>query len=351
MRRLSQLIFATALGLVLMRSAGVRAADQGAVDAPRIAGSLTFTCVPDAKSKAAGATEFEDTLELGDDRVKSKVLAADGFPGTLSIPKVVNGVPTFNIVFKKPGATATYFIRAKPGGDVTGSFTRVEGGKTLRYAIAGGGGPKQAGNAGASPKTSPSLDPDVLRVNGGYVRLMTVQVAMADAGVNADKAKLAGILRAAGNDQNALRNDLVQGKLDPKRYVAKAESRLNEATRSVKEFLGEHAAVVEAAQDAPFAMTSTYLNQMRAAAAEFGGDGAKRADRVIFESLMELAKLARRKEQLTPDVATKLKERAKTDVTKALDESHRERFEKALDAMASYESGTTPATTRSLKSK
>src|SRR3954469_5289593 len=108
----------------LLAPSSARGGDPPAVDAPRIGGELTFTCVPDDKSKKAGAKEFEDTLELGDDRVKSKSLAADGFPNTLSIPKVVNGVPTFNIVFKKPGATATYFIRAKPGGNVTGSFTR-----------------------------------------------------------------------------------------------------------------------------------------------------------------------------------------------------------------------------------
>src|SRR5690349_9654408 len=92
------ILFVVALGLMLIPRA--RGADPADVNAPRIAGSLTFTCVPDKKSKDAGATEFEDTLELGDDRVKSKALSADGFPGTLSIPKVVNDVPTFTIVFK-----------------------------------------------------------------------------------------------------------------------------------------------------------------------------------------------------------------------------------------------------------
>jgi hypothetical protein len=323
----------------------LRGADQGAADAPRIAGSLTFTCVPDEKSKKAGAKEFEDTLDLGEDRVKSKALAADGFPGTLSIPKVVNGVPTFNIVFKKPGATATYFIRAKPGGDVTGSFTRVEGGKTLRYTI--GGGSKQAGNVAAPVKTPASLDPDVLRVNGGYVRLMSIQVAMADAGVSADKAKLAAILKAAGNDENALRHELAAGKIDATQYVAKAESRLNEAQRSVKQFLGDHAAAVEAAQDGPFAGTYAYLNQMRGAVADAGGGdaaAAKHADQLIYQSLLELTKLARAKDKLTPDAAEKLRERTRTDVTKALAESHRERFEKTLEAMASYKPGATPTT-------
>jgi hypothetical protein len=324
-------------GVSMLPYAARGAADQGAVDAPRIAGSLTFTCVPDAKSKSAGAKEFEDTLDLGDDRVKSKALAADGFPGTLSIPKVVNGVPTFNIVFKKPGATATYFIRTKPGGDVTGSFTRVEGGKTLRYVI--GGGSKQAGNTEA--KTPASLDPGVLRVNGGYVRLMGIQVAMADAGVSADKAKLTSILKAAGNDQNAFRNELAQGKLDAKQYVSKAEARLDEAQHSVKEFLGAHAAAVEAAEDKPFAATYVYLNQMRGAVAEAGGGdaGAKHADQLIYKSLIELTNLARTKDKLTPETAENLRERTKADVSKALAEPHRERFERTLDAMASYKPG------------
>jgi hypothetical protein len=348
MRTLSQFMLAFSLGLSLIPA--VRAADQGAADAPRIAGSLTFTCVPDPKSKAAGAKEFEDTLELGDDRVTSKALSADGFPVALSIPKIVNGVPTFNIVFKKPGTTATYFIRAKPGGDVTGSFTRVEGGKTLRYAIGGGGGgggAKQVGN------TSPSLDPEVLRVNGGFVRLMSVQVAMADAGVNADKAKLAAILKSAGNDHNALRGELAQRKLDAKQYVSKAEARLTEAQRSVTAFLGANAAAVEAAQDGPFAGTYVYLNQMRGAVADsVGGEaGARRADQLIYQSLVELTNLARTKDKLTPDVAAKLRERTKADVTSAVAEPHRERFEFTLDAMASYKPGGSAATTRDAKAK
>jgi hypothetical protein len=348
MRTVLQIMIVTALGMMV--SPRALAADQDAADAPRIAGSLTFTCVPDAKSKTAGAKEFEDTLEVGEDRVKSKALAAEGFPGTLSIPKVVNGIPTFNIAFKKPGVTATYFIRAKPGGDVTGSFTRVEGGKTLHYTI--GGGSKQPGNDGVPAKTTASVDPDVLRVNGGYVRLMSVQVAMADAGVRADKAKLASILKAAGNDQNAMRNELAQGKLDAKQYVSKAEARLNEAQRSVKDFLGEHAAAVEAAQDKPFAATYAYLNQMRGAVVEAGGDaGAKHADQLILQSLLELTNLARAKDKLTPDAADKLRERTKADVAKALAEAHRERFEKTLDAMASYKPGAAPATTRDAKAK
>jgi hypothetical protein len=349
MRRLSQFIFALSIGLLM--TFGARGADQGAADAPRIAGSLTFTCVPDDKSKKAGATEFEDTLELGDDQVKSKALAAEGFPGTLAIPKVVNGVPTFNIVFKKTGATATYFIRAKPGGEVTGSFTRVEGGKTLRYTI--GGGSKQARNGDVPAKTSPSLDPDVLRVNGGYVRLMSIQVAMADAGVTVDKAKLAAMLKAAGNDQNALRNELAAGKLDAKQYAAKAEARLNEAQRSVKALLGERAAAVEAAQDKPFAATYVYLNQMRGAVADAGGGDpavVKHADQLIYQSLLELTKVAREKDKLTPDAAAKLRDRTRADVASALAESHRERFEKTLDAMASCTPEGMPST-RTVKPK
>jgi hypothetical protein len=177
----------------------------------------------------------------------------------------------------------------------------------------------------------------VVRVNVGYVRLMSVQVAMADAGVRADKAKLAAILKAAGADQNALRNELAQGKLDAKQYVTKAEARLNEAQRSVTQFLGEHADAVRAAQDKPFAATYVYLNQMRGAVIDAGGGAAaKHADQLIYQSLLELTKLARAKDKLTPEAAETLREQTKAGVTKALAESHRERFDNALDAMASY---------------
>src|SRR3954452_13292181 len=108
---------------------------DGDLGAPRISGKFSFRCEPDAKSKAAGAQPFDETLEIANDRVASKRLAGEGFPQALSIPKVVNGVPTFNVVFKKPGAAATYFIRVKRGGAVSGSLTRTDGGKTLRYVI------------------------------------------------------------------------------------------------------------------------------------------------------------------------------------------------------------------------
>src|SRR5688572_21024504 len=136
-----------ALALISHR---LRAKEPDVGDGTRVSGTVTFACTPDEKSKNAGATAFEDTLELGDDRVKSKVLTAEGFPVALSIPKMVNGVPTFNASFKKPGATATYFIRVKDGGTVSGSLTRMQGGKTVRYTIGtAGGGDGAKGEDGA----------------------------------------------------------------------------------------------------------------------------------------------------------------------------------------------------------
>ena len=196
--------------LICLLSLGFAEPDLG--DGTQISGTLVFTCTPDEKSKKAGASPFEDTLELGNDRVKSKALTAEGFPVALSIPKTVNGVPTFNAIFKKPGATATYFIRVKEGGVVSGSLTRTQGGKTIRYVIGTIGA---RDDAAAAAKVDAALDPAVLRVNGGFVRLMSVQVAMADAGVNADKAKVAAILKSAGSDQNALRAELLGKKITP----------------------------------------------------------------------------------------------------------------------------------------
>ena len=328
----------------------------------RLSGTLTFTCTPDEKSKKAGATPFEDTLELGNDRVKSKVLSADGFPVALSIPKMVNGVPTFNAAFKKPGATATYFIRVKDGGTVSGSLTRTQGGKTTRYTIgtAGGGGGRDGakGQDGAPGRgtADPALDPAVLRVNGGFVRLMSVQVAMADAGVNADKAKIAAVVKAAGGEQNKLRGELLRRKITPEQYAKQAELRLNEARQNVAQLLGDRAAKVESAYDAPFAGAYVYLNQMRAAATEAntsegGDDAGKRADQAIYKSLIELTTLAKKREALTPEAVEKMKDRTRSEVIAALGEAQRERFEKTLTGLASYDSGsaTTKATTTPAK--
>jgi hypothetical protein len=318
-----------------------------------VSGTLTFTCTPDEKSKKAGATPFEDTLELGDDRVKSKVLTAEGFPVALSIPKMVNGVPTFNASFKKLGETATYFIRVKDGGTVSGSLTRTRGGKTLRYTIGTPGrrdGANGEDGAPARGTADPALDPAVLRVNGGFVRLMSVQVAMADAGVNADKSKIAAVVKAAGGEQNKLRGELLRRKITPEQYSKQAELRLNEARQSVAQLLGDHAAKVESAYDAPFAGTYVYLNQIRAAATEANtsegtGDAGKRADQAIYKSLIELTKLAKKHDALTPTVVEGIKQRTRDEVVAALGEAQRERFENMLTGLASY--GSDPAKTKS----
>src|SRR5688572_7315278 len=171
----------------------------------------SFACTPDAKSKAAGATRFVDTLDVGGLTAKSAALSEDGFPEAKAEPKTVNDVVTLNVTFRKTGgATAAYFLRAKKDGTVSGSLVRTEGGKALRYTV-GATSAREAAEPDEPPKPAAraaaeaALDPEVLRVNGGFVRLMSAQAALADAGVKADKAKVAEILKAAGAHQNELR--------------------------------------------------------------------------------------------------------------------------------------------------
>src|SRR5688572_25407644 len=155
----------------------------------------TFTCTPDAKSKAAGATRFVDTLDVGGGQAKSAALSKDGFPEVKAEPKTVNDVVTLNVTFRKTGATAAYFLRAKKDGTVSGSLVRTDGGKALRYTV-GATSEREAAEPADPPKNAvraaadASLDPDVLRANGGFVRLMSAQAALADAGVKADKTKV-----------------------------------------------------------------------------------------------------------------------------------------------------------------
>ena len=311
-------------------------ADLGA---PRISGKLSFRCEPDDKSKAAGARAFDETLELANDRVTSKRLTGEGFPVALSIPKVVNGIPTFNIVFKKEGAAATYFIRVKRGGAVSGSFTRTEGGKTLRYVIGSTAEHEQPATRPTGPMDKGTLlEPAVLRVNGGFVRLMAVPVAMADAGVNADKTKVSAILKSAGADQNALRLSLLRRQITPEQYAAQGEARIAAGQKALAGLFGpDKSPQVERAMEQPFAATYVYLNQLRAAAVEVGdNDRAKRADHAAYEGLLKLTELAKQKHALTPDAVAKLKDRARTDVAAALGDDKREQFDKTLDALTSY---------------
>lgn len=343
-------LIVTILGVLLFAIA-TRAADEPAVDAPRMSGTLSFTCTPDAKSKTAGAAPFDDTLELGDDRVKSKALAGQGFPVALSIPKIVNGVTTINASFKKQGDTATYFLRIKSDKQITGSFVRMTGTKTLRYTIGGGSSRGEPENPNPSKTTGDALlDPDVLRVNGGFVRLMSAQVAMADAGVSAEKTKVAEIIKSAGADQNTMRMSLIKGEMTPAQYVHKAEARLAAAHDAVAKVLGDNAAKVEKAYDAPFAGGYVKLNQMRAAVADSGApaDASKRADQVIYHSLLDLTMLAKKRGELTADAAHKLEDRTHTDVLSALGADHRERFDKVFTGLSS-QGGNTSATTKPAK--
>ena len=316
--------------------------DDPHVDAPRVTGTLSFTCTPDPRSKAAGAAPFDDTLDIFADRVESKALKAEGFPIALAIPKVAGGVTEFKATFKRNenGATATYFVRAKADGSVSGSLTRNDpGGKTRRYTL-GTRARAPAATTNPAADAAAALDPGVLRVNGAFVRLMSIRSAMADAGVNADRAKLAAILKSAGEDHNALRVALLTGEVPPAEYVKRGEARLAEARGALKQLFGDdRSGAVEAAYAAPFAKGYVTLNQMRAAVADAGApaDATKRADQVVVRSLVELAALAKKREQLTPDALWALTERARGDVVAALGErgDARRRFERLFEGLAS----------------
>jgi hypothetical protein len=362
-RPLLLIIARCVVGVYVLSSAGLargaaNPADNAALDAPRVVATLDVTCTPDAKSKAAGAEPFGDTLELADDRVKSKALSAAGFPVALAIPKLVNGVMTVNVTFKKKGGTqtgpasATYFVRRKPDGSTSGSFTRTEGGKTLRYTIGATSARESAGDPqppkpAATDDASAGLDPGVLRVNGGFVRLMSVATAMADAGVGADKAKVGEILKSAGADQNAMRTALLKGTLKPEQYVKQAEARLAKAHASLAQVLGSaNTAKVEAAYAQPFAATYVHLNRMRAAAAEAAPppEVAKRVDKAVYAALLELTTLARKREALTPEAVGKIKEAANAAVLAELgdDADKRKRFEQTFAGLEAYEPSKSP---------
>jgi hypothetical protein len=279
----------------------------------------------------------------------------------------VDGVPTFNVRFKRGADSATYFVRAKPGGAVSGSLTRTEGGKTLRYVIgapaegAAGAGKRRAatepsdGAAGERGDASPAFDERVLRVDGAFVRLMSVQAAMADAGVSVDKAKVGAILKAAGAEQNALRAKLAAGALAPAEYAQQAEAVLVNAREALAQLAGDKARAVEDAYANPFAGTYVFLNRARAAAALVGtGQVDKRADQAVYESLMELTRQARQPGQLTPEAAAALRDRTRAAVRAALAEEDRKPFEAALAGMAAGDPGggepaTKPATRRTEK--
>jgi hypothetical protein len=338
--------------LTLAMAAGASAAPKKTADAgagggaATMAESLTFTCTPDEKSKAAGAAPFEDTLDFTTDSAKSAALSKEGFAEAATSPKTVNEVITINVTFKKPGETAAYFIRAKKDGTLSGSLVRRAGTKTLRYTIGTTSDNEAAErNAPAKASTKPSdlaLDPAVLRVNGGFVRLMGAQAAMADAGVNADKGKVAAILKAAGAEQNRMRTELLKGELTPDAYAKEGEERLAQARAALVKLLGaDKAAAVEDAHAQPFTSAYVYLNQMRAALVESGGsgEGFKRADKAIYEGLVNLTVQAKQKGKLTPGSAAKLKDDTRAAVLAAIDPKTRERFERTFDGLTAYKPG------------
>jgi hypothetical protein len=319
----------------------------GAGSGAALADSLSFTCTPDEKSKAAGATAFEETLDISGGTAKSAALAKEGFAEADASPKTVNEVITLNVTFKKAGATASYFLRSKKDGTLSGSLVRKEGAKSLRYTIgatteeaakAGPAGPPKHGGKGAAAAEA-ALDPAVLRVDGGFVRLMCAPAAMADAVVTSDKAKVGAVLKDAGAEQNHLRSELLDGKLKPDEYAKQGAERLTKAQADLAKVLGpDKSAAVEAAYGRPFASTFVQLNQMRTALAQSGGagEGFKRADKAVYEALVNLATQAKKADKLTPESAAKLRDDARAAVVAAIDPATRKRFEQTFDGLMAY---------------
>jgi hypothetical protein len=191
--------------------------------------------------------------------------------------------------------------------------------------------------AAAGKATDVNTEPEVLRVNGEYVKFMCAQVAMGEAHVTGDKAKVAEVLKDAGSDQNELRVMMIKGDITPAQYAKGADAALTAARARLKKLLGDEAdAKVEAAYEKPFTSAHVYLNQMRTAVAELGtGEEFKPADEVVYKSLSELSALARKPKQRTPEAITKIRDDAHADVVKALPEKRRDTFEKVLKGLTS----------------
>ena len=345
----------------------VRAAqvDDDLGDGTRVTGDLEVTCTPDKKSKDAGAEEFDDTLKLADDRVESKALSARGFPDVLAIPKTVNGVVTLNVTFQKKNNKdkAVYTLRLKKDGAVGGSLTITERGTRQRYTVrskgapavaekpgaAGGGGKGKAkagkGRKGSGAGAAAEPDPAVVRVDGGFVRLMTAQVALAEAGVKDDakKAKVAEILKAAGTDQIGLKGTYLSGAMTAAEYADAAGRRLDEANKALAALLGDDIADLEAAYKKPAAAEFLYHNAMRAALAELD-DRSKTAaaDKAVHQSMLELALLVRKPAGREADVLAKFRELTDTRVKKALPAPLWARVQKTVEGLMSYEPGQAP---------
>ncbi len=337
-----RILFATAMLLLLPGATTTFGADGkviggGTSTRQKVSGKMSFTCTPDAKSKEAGATPFDDTLELKEDHATSTKLAADGFPEGKSIPESgdESGL-ALKATFKKTGATATYSIHLRKGtadktAHVSGTFVRVEGGKTTRYTVGDLGAAAQAAAAAAT-------DPAVLHADGGFIRLMNAQAALADAGIKTDNAKLAAIIKSAGQDQSAMQAKLRAHTLTPADYEKQANDRLKAAHEALGELVGggANAAKLEKSFDKPFASGFVRMKQMMAAARVVPDEARrKKVDQAVSGRLLELSKLAKKPDQLTPDAVDKIVEHAHADVTKVLGPDDAKLFDRVYTAMSS----------------
>ena len=340
-------------------SVGAQEVDEKDIAAPRVRDTLELTCTPDAKSKKAGAEAFDDTVTLKDDRVRSKALKAKGFADALAIPKFVNGVLTVQVSFAKTGGgKATYFIRVKKDGAINGSLTIKDGKDQQRYVVtargvapsdeavaadapaAGKQGKSRSKNApgGAGKAGAKAADPAVLRVDGGFVRLMTVQIAMAEAGVSDKvvKSKISEILKLAGTEQMNLRTAHLTGKLTAAEYAEVAGERLKESNAALATLLGDKAAEVEAAYDKPMTAEFLYHNALRAALAELASDKARAADKVVHQRLVDLALLIRKPAGRESAALATFRGETDAQVEKSLPAAQWARVQKTVAGLTSY---------------
>ena len=323
-------------------------------DGTRVSGTLEVTCTPDEKSRKIGAVPFDDVITLSEDRVECKALSARGYPESLSIPKTVNGVITMTVSFKKnSGDKATYSLRIKPDETVSGSLTTIEGkGKTrYRYLVRTKGAPEpkesetaaaakgKKGKSKSKKQADAPADPAVLKVDGGFVRLMTTNVALTEARVKdpAKKAKVTEIQNAAGTDWQALKGTYMSGALSTAEYVEAATRRLDDANREMKALLGDDIADLETAYASPTVTAFLYHNAMRAALAELeNAPKAVAADKAVYESMLELAMLVRKPAGREPDVLAKFRELTDTRVKKVLPAAQWAKVQKTVEGLTSY---------------
>ena len=355
MARLTRALAHATMAVLLLAVSVTRAADptEDVGDGTRVNGKLQVTCTPDEKSKAAGDTPFDDTITLADDRVDSAALAQRGFPPTLSIPKTVNGIVTMTAVFKKQGGEkATYSIRIRKDQTVNGSLTIVKGKERHRYVVRTKGTPvgpdpdaSDTAKAGKHGKSKAAVargadaDPGVIRIDGGFVRLMTTNVAMTESGVTdkAKKAKVAEIQKAAGTDWQAIKGTYLSGAITAAEYVEVAGRRLDDANGELKALLGEDIADLDAAFAKPVTSEFLYHQALRTALAELDDpDKTALANKALVQSMRDLGSLTHKPAGRAPDVFAKFRELTEARMKKALPAADWASVQKTVDASTSY---------------